>query len=80
MAHGEAKFEDLLKAIEMDQEEFIYVFISMEEVPGICVNSHCDEVADVGPEELGAECPRCGTMSVTSGLVLCGALEQEEED
>jgi hypothetical protein len=42
--------------------------------PGICINPWCEYVATVAPDEQGGFCPKDGTNTVQSAVVLAGAI------
>lgn len=76
-----AKFDSFDKLTELLEaegytslDEFILVNDTDERVPGICGNFACSFTKDVHRDERHGWCDRCGTESVTSGLVIAQML------
>lgn len=42
--------------------------------PGICMNDGCDYITEVEPDQSEGYCENCDTCTVTSALVLAGAI------
>jgi hypothetical protein len=54
--------------------EFLQDYGNEPIVPGICMTDHCNYTTGVAPGETQGYCPRCGTNTVKSGLVLAGVI------
>lgn len=71
-----SKIKTLCKTERLQNpERFIKIFTNDHYVPGICINSECNYVKYVRKDERRGFCEKCGTYSVTSGLIFAGTIQ-----
>lgn len=73
-AKRKQKVADLADAFDMSAGDFIEASLGQETCYGICTNGGCNASRRVAADEKGYKCPRCGTKTIQSVLVLAGLL------
>ena len=70
----EWKLEILLDEYGLTGDEFLDRYVTDSVIPGICMNSHCQYIAEYEPDQSHGWCEVCGTETVCSGLILFNIL------
>lgn len=74
-ADRQAKLQRLAELLELKTiDEMFDAAVTDTACPGICVNSGCDYIATVAPDERAGYCLNDGTNTVQSALILAGAI------
>lgn len=69
------KFLAVCKSEGFKTPEELIASVAMDSVaPGICMNDGCDYITEVEPNQSEGYCENCDSCTVTSALVLAGAI------
>jgi hypothetical protein len=74
-AERQAKLQRLAELLGFQSiDEMFDAAVSDTACPGICTNPWCEYIATVAPDERAGYCPKDGTHTVQSALVLSGTI------
>ena len=75
MAERKAKLQRLAELLGFETiDEMFDAAVSDTACPGICIKPRCEYIATVAPDERAGYCPKDGTNTVQSALVLAGTI------